>query len=328
MANNSACLFGKRENNSRRVFIEITDLCNMYCKHCMNNSGKNTWPGLPKEKMKNLFTEISEQNVVYLYISGGEPLLYDGIDEVLEHAYNLGMKVTLATNGMGIKEHLSAIEKYIDVISISLDGIGNIHDEFRGVEGAFIQLQESLQILQEKKINVKISSIIWKKNMEQLEDMVFFAKKYGVRKVNFNILVPVGRAKNNVDIIIHQKKYQELYQKIDYLRKKYTTDCFEVQIKRNEKLKEESEQCPGGTTIYHINSHGKVSPCSWISKIDDTEYSLYWESGNLKQCFEKCHNLSKIIDRRVKKYGYSGCPALANIYNGEYYSEDPLNSII
>ena len=252
--------------------------------------------------------------------------MYKGVDEVLEYAHSLGIKITLATNGLEIVNHLPTIKKCVEIVSISLDGINKTHDYFRGVEGAYDCVISMLKILHDEGVKTKISSIIWKQNVDQLEDMVVLAKSLNVMKLNFNILVPVGRAKNNTEILIDTSRYHEVYENVNLLIQKYKDETFDIDIKRRHKLTKESVSCPGGETIFHINSHGKVSPCSWISKIECDDFSLNWERGNLEECMTKCKNLNNILSERANKYSFTGCPALAYIHNGSYLSKDPIHN--
>lgn len=329
MNESSACLFGKRENNEKRVFFEITNTCNMRCKHCMNNSSNGVSTDLEKEQIFDLFTELHEHRVDHLYISGGEPLLYDGIDEVFQHAFDLGMKITLATNGLEIENHLFAIKKYVEVVSLSLDGIGETHDLFRGVSGAFAHAVKMLALLKTENVKTKISTIIWKQNVRELDSIVNLAKSMEAMKINLNILVPLGRAKRNIDIHIPTTEYHDVYEKVNILINKYRNDSFNIEIKRRHELKNDSLTCPGGKFMFHINSQGKVSPCSWLSKIDDkNDFSYYWEKSNLDVCFNACRKIESILDARERIFGFSGCPALSKIHNGDFLSQDPLNGMI
>ncbi len=329
MKSSSACLFGDREHGVKRAFFEITNRCNMSCKHCMNNSGDNSQQDLPKEKIIKLFKELYNHQIMHLYISGGEPLLYNDIDEVLQYAHTLGIKIILATNGLEITKHLTTIKRCVDTVSVSLDGIGETHDIFRGVPGSFDYLISMLDILKNEGITTKMSTIIWRKNLNQLTDIISIAKEKGISKLNFNILVHEGRAKANPDIHIPSEEYPHLYEKVSELIEKYSDHSFEIDLKRRHQLNTNSIACPGGNSIFHINSKGRVSPCSWISKLDDNnEFSLMWENGNLGNCIEVCGNINAILDERKSLYGYSGCPALANIHNGSYISEDPLNEYL
>ena len=329
MKTTSVCLFGERELGVRRAFFEITNQCNMLCKHCMNNSGENSKRELKKEEIKQLLDELKLYQIQHLYISGGEPLLYYAIDEVLEYAYQLGIKIVLATNGIEIKKHLPTIKKYVDAVSVSLDGIGETHDRFRGVIGAYDKLVNALDILQSESIVTKMSTIIWKGNMNQISEIVSLAKKKGVVKLNLNMIVPEGRAKDNSDIIIPPDKYPNLYSKVEELIELNNNDAFTVDMKRRSIIDANSKPCPGGKTMFHINAIGKVAPCSWLSKIDGSnDFSEMWEKGNLGKCLDKCKKIDSVLSERELKYGYAGCPALAEIQNGSYLSEDPINKII
>ena len=102
----SPCVFRKRETSNYLAFIEITNSCNMKCKHCMNWSAENSNEGFKEERIMNLIKELYENNTEEIYISGGEPLLYPFIDDVILYANSLGIKVTLATNALEISNHL------------------------------------------------------------------------------------------------------------------------------------------------------------------------------------------------------------------------------
>ena len=218
----SPCVFRKRETDRLLAFIEITNACNMKCKHCMNGSGKNAKEGLKKEDILKLIDELYENKTEEIYISGGEPLLYPYIDEVILHANSLGIKVTLATNALEVPKHLEAIKKGVQLVSISLDGIGSTHDNFRGVLGAFDNCINVFKLLKENNVKTRISAMIWKENTNQLEEMISTAKSCGVSKVNLAFLIPTGRAKNDDtvpyafmygdDEIKKEKLFREMYE--------------------------------------------------------------------------------------------------------------------
>ena len=80
--------------------------------------------------------------------------------------------------------------------------------------------------------------------------------------------------------------------KVAKLREKYKSEDFDIEIRRNNLLNENSLDCPGGRNLIHINVNGKVSPCSWIAKLDkDDEFSAYWPEYSIKECIDKFNNL-------------------------------------
>ena len=325
----SPCVFRKRESNKYLAFIEITNSCNMKCKHCMNWSVENANEGFKKENILKLIDELYENKTEEIYISGGEPLLYPHIDEVILYAHSLGIKITLATNALEISKHLNVIKKGVQLVSISLDGIGETHDKFRGVPGAFDNCIKMFKLLKENNVKTRISAMIWKENVEELENMISLAKSCGVSKVNFAFLIPEGRAKSDGTIKLPIDKYKETVDIIANLRKKYKTDEFDIEIRRNNILDKDSMDCPGGKNLIHINVNGKVSPCSWIAKLDNkNEFSSYWPQNSISECINKFENFEKTIKLRKDKFGYCGCIALSNIYNGGFLEKDPLNEFL
>lgn len=325
----SPCVFRQRESKRKLAFIEITNTCNMKCKHCMNWSVKDSNQGFSKEEIKKLLDELNELDTEEIYISGGEPLLYPYIDETIMYAHSLGIKVTLATNALEIKNHLEVIKKGVQLVSISFDGIGETHDKLRGTKGAFDNCVEMFKLLKENNIKTRISAMIWKENLNQIEDMISLAKSTGVSKVNLAYLIPEGRIKNNKDINIPMNQYKSIAEEVTKLRERYKSDDFDVELRRINHLDKNSIDCPGGRNLLHINVNGKVSPCSWLAKIDkENLFSDYWPNKSLKECLEKFENLEKVKKERKTKYGYCGCIAIAQIYNGDFLSEDPLNTFL
>ena len=298
---NSPCVFRKRETEKFLAFIEITNSCNMKCKHCMNWSIKDSNNGLKKDEILKLIKDLYNNNTEEIYISGGEPLLYPYIDDVILYAHSLGIKVTLATNALEVPNHLVAIKKGVQLVSISLDGIGKTHDNFRGVDGAYDNCINVFRLLKEN----------------------------GVSKVNLAFLIPEGRAKNDESIRLPMERYKEIIDMVADIRKKYKDDNFDIEIRRNAILDHNSMDCPGGKNLIHINVNGKVSPCSWIAKLDtENEYSDYWPENSIKECIEKFKIFRDEVNQRKQKYGYTGCVALSKIYNGNFSSQDPLNSFL
>ncbi len=326
----SPCVFKQRKSEDFLTFIEITNCCNMKCKHCMNKSkDKDINKGFSREDILKLIEELHENKTEKIYISGGEPLLYPYIDEVILYANSLGMKVTLATNGLEIPKHIDAIKKGVQLVSISLDGIGETHDKFRGVQGAYDNCIKVFKLLKENNVKTKISAMIWKENVEELEDMIILAKSCGVSKINFAFLIPEGRAKSDDTIKVSANRHGEIFDKMEKLISKYAKDDFEIRFRRTDILDKNSLDCPGGKNLIHIDVNGKVSPCSWIAKIDTkNEFSSYWPENNISECIKKFKDFDNCKKNRKDKFGYCGCIALANIYNGSFLSEDPLNDFL
>ncbi len=209
---NSCCYFGVvAEDNQYQVSYELTNMCNLKCNHCFNESDRDSHCGLPLEKVKRLIDELVSKNVKSFYITGGEPTIYPYFEEVLKHINLKGAEAILATNGLEIESIIPVIKRYVSPVGvfISLDGLYNIHDEFRNKQGAFEKVVENIKRLISQQIPVRISTVIWEKNIAQLEQMVEFVKKLGVYQIHFTVLVSVGRAKQN-SMEVDENRYKEI----------------------------------------------------------------------------------------------------------------------
>lgn len=101
----------------KRVYIEITNVCNLKCSFCPPHKRENKFMSFDEfkmilDKIKN-YTEY-----IYLHVKG-EPTLHPDFDKFVEYANLKGFKINLTTNGTMLKDHLS-ITKYLRQINISL----------------------------------------------------------------------------------------------------------------------------------------------------------------------------------------------------------------
>jgi MoaA/NifB/PqqE/SkfB family radical SAM enzyme len=115
--------------------IEVTTKCNGACLHCFARAGISK----PSSLSLNITREIISEgyNIGYrqLHITGGEPLLWEGLFEVLDYAFLIGYKsVFLNTNATLLTKDISKRLSAYDClsISISLEGTKALHDHLRG----------------------------------------------------------------------------------------------------------------------------------------------------------------------------------------------------
>lgn len=326
------CYFGVTDKeNIYQVSYELTNMCNLECAHCCNQSSKDAHTGLSKENIISLIDELASINAINVYLTGGEPTFYPHFREIIQYIRSKDMELILATNGYDIEPHISYIKEYVSStvgVFVSLDGIAEVHDEFRQKQGAFNRAIYSLKLLASNGIPARVSTVIWKKNVSQIEELIKLVDSLGVYQIHFTVLVKAGRAKEN-DIEIESKEYSKIVKYIEGLRDRYTRSDFNVTLRRNCILDHTSEDCKAGTKIIHINSKGEISPCSWIAKsILKDKYSMQWVKGNINECLNRIQSFYEVVNQRKLKYGYSGCPAMAAIYGDNGMAEDPLNDLL
>lgn len=101
----------------KRVYIEITNVCNLKCSFCPPHKRENRF--MTFYEFKSILEKIKPYTeYIYLHVKG-EPLLHPEFDTFVKYAFNKGFKINLTTNGTLLKKHLS-ITKYLRQINISL----------------------------------------------------------------------------------------------------------------------------------------------------------------------------------------------------------------
>ena len=112
--------------NFVRMDIALSEYCNLKCQMCRRPSEALF---MDAERCKRAMTEAVEVGVEYLSFSGGEPFVHPKIIELLEHAFSLGAKVQMVSNGTLIREkHLDLLSQ-LDCLTISVDGTEAAHDK-------------------------------------------------------------------------------------------------------------------------------------------------------------------------------------------------------
>ncbi len=226
------------------IQIELTEVCNFKCPFCYNDSGIREKRDIHIEKWKKLLSHIKKLGGVFLCIfSGGEPLLYK--EELLElmdilHEDKTGM--VLITNAYYMDEvFVKKLCKYDWYwVQVSVDSsIPAIHDEIRGVSGSFDRAIGAIRLLKKYGIPVAISSVICRKNIDEIEGIVKMASELQVDCVLFSQVLPVGRTTLNNDLILNEQQKKEYELIIDKVTESYaekvlvrSAQPYEEQIKK------------------------------------------------------------------------------------------------
>lgn len=121
------------------VVWNITRRCNLHCVHCYADAGPSPQEELTTKEAKAAAADLASYGVPVILFSGGEPLLREDIFELMAYASSLGISPVLSTNGTLISPKISHKLKGVGVtyVGVSLDGVEDIHNHFRGKEGAF-----------------------------------------------------------------------------------------------------------------------------------------------------------------------------------------------
>lgn len=178
------------------VVWNITRRCNLNCQHCYSSSANRDYPGeLNTEEGKKLIRDLAKFGCPVILFSGGEPLLRDDLMELVQLATDLGIRAVISTNGTLLTPKMAAVMKKVGLsyLGISLDGMRETNDRFRGIKGAFDAAWRGIRYGQDAGIKVGLRFTINRRNFRDIPKIFEFLATEKIPRICFYHLVYVGR---------------------------------------------------------------------------------------------------------------------------------------
>ena len=204
------------------VVWNVGQRCNLKCVHCYSQSKDIEYPGeLNTKEAKAMLDGLAEYGAPVILFSGGEPLMREDLMELITYAKDKGLRAVISTNGTLITEEKAEELKQfgLSYVGISLDGLRETNDKFRGIEGAFDDALQGIRNCLKLGIKVGLRFTINKRNAQDIPGIFELIEKEKIPRVCFYHLVYSGRGsrlmeedlsheetRNVVDLIIDKTK--------------------------------------------------------------------------------------------------------------------------
>lgn len=323
----------------RVVAWESTRACNYVCRHCRAQAQKQPDPNqLSTREALQLMEQLAEISKPVLIISGGDPLLRKDIYQVAAYASKLGLRVVMSPSGSNITPRvISALKASgVQMISVSLDGSKpEIHDSFRGVEGAFELSMQNISYAKDGELPFRVNTTVTKHNVTDLDKMLKVVVASGAKEWDVFMLVPTGRGK--VEMEITPQQYEATLQHIWELSSvspipiKMTCAPMYTRISvQNAKIGSVSGHargCMAGNGFCFVSHVGDVYGCGFLpvaaGNIRSQRFSAIYQRSAL---FVKLRDPSLLTGKCGLcefKAVCGGCRARALSVNGDVLAEEP-----
>ena len=178
------------------VVWNVTRRCNLKCVHCYAHAKNTSFDNeLTTEQGKQLIDDLAGFGSPVMLFSGGEPLVRKDLPQLAAYAVEKGMRAVISTNGTLITSEMARNLKEIGLsyVGISLDGMEEINDRFRGVNGAFRSAMEGIKNSQAAGIKVGLRFTINKFNVNEIPKIFQLLEDMDIPRVCFYHLVYAGR---------------------------------------------------------------------------------------------------------------------------------------
>lgn len=249
----------KRGESIAIIQFQYDYRCNFRCKHCCTSK--------MDDKKKRAFTladvrELSRQadeiGLAHFTITGGEPLLFPDLDELVESIDPSKFFIAMDSNGWLLSydkaKHLKSIG--IEKVHLSLDSmLVSEHDAFRRKPGSYDRVLKAIDVSLKSGLSVLLNTVVTKQRVHSDEFIQFleFTKKLKVGVVMM-LAKPAGEWDGNNDVILDQSDLEHLreiekhYNAFTHLVPAYGIDVGCIAVKR----------------MVSITRYGDLMPCPWI----------------------------------------------------------------
>jgi MoaA/NifB/PqqE/SkfB family radical SAM enzyme len=165
----------KIATRKERLSIEVTTHCNSRCLHCFVRAAVSKRTSLQVDLVKEIIAEGYDSAYRHLHITGGEPLLWEGLFECLDYAFGIGYETVLInTNGTLLAEGINSRFTGYDGLkfSVTLQGPEGLHDQVRG-KGSYLKTKAGIKKLLDAGFDTFIFTVA---SRSLLSDLLRFAQ--------------------------------------------------------------------------------------------------------------------------------------------------------
>lgn len=196
-----------RSLNGSIMIWNFTNRCNLFCDHCYSKASANEKETLSFEQIEKTIKQLKDSGINFVIFSGGEPMLRKDIFDIAQLIKKQNIITYLSTNGLYINQkNVKKVIDTFDYIGISIDGIEEIHDEFRGQKGSYRKSINAIKLIQKNGGNAGIRFTLTKKTEDSFYKMFDLVEELNVNKFYISHLVYSGRGEDNLKIDISKEK--------------------------------------------------------------------------------------------------------------------------
>lgn len=248
--------------------FEITETCNFRCAHCYVSASPEKHGRKSGAATIEALDKLADSGVVIVELTGGECTTHPEFKDILDHASRRFHLVGVITNGflIGKRPDLANFigERKNVVVQVSIDGLEEFHDRFRGMKGSFVAACEAIRSLKRHGTFVRLGMSVTTDNLDQVLGVYHVAKELGVDALGVAAVTSFGRGAeiNGCSSVEHYVNH-----KLNDILGPYTDDPLFDALKRERGERETHNEinCGAGWRSFALNSDGTVRSCLFLA---------------------------------------------------------------
>lgn len=256
------CVYRSVESSGTRVLWELTSACNLKCEFCLVEMKRRH---LPVEAALRIADELVAARVDKVLLSGGEPLLYPGVEAVMRRLCDAGVLVKLLTNGTVVDRSVFDYIRSSGSIEVSLSvptADPSAADMIFKSRGTLARIAGTIADLPPTRLNVICA--VSRLNVGAVADVIDWVAERGVRCLSLTDIFkdPVSPARfrdDCRDLRIDADERRALLELVARKREEYRD---RMVIRTTQFLVQSCETCMAGRTVFYVDPMGAVAPCT------------------------------------------------------------------
>jgi len=225
--------------------------------------------------------------------------------------------------------------------AMSIDGIDSLHDEFRGVNGAFKDTLRGMKACEEEGVAVQLFTTVTRTNYGEIPKIIKLADDLKLWRIYLIYLIAMGRGKEISEVCLSTDENMKFFDDMANKQKDAKTWLKPIcnpqywaylkdagLVNREDGL--EFTGCTAGITRFHIFPNGDVTPCAYLpAKAGNIRESSFLEIVRNSEMFKALRARALKGQCATCKYKRicGGCRSRAYAISGDYLAEDPVCSL-
>lgn len=328
--------------------LELLPICNMNCDMCYIRLSRTEMEKKGRMRTADEWISMGEEmeraGVLFLLLTGGEPLLFPDFRRLYLSLRERGIILTVNTNGTLIDADWAAFfgENKARRINITLYGADDrAYETLCHYPGGFEKTVQGIRLLKERGVDVKINGSVTKSNRNDMEKIYAIGRELGApvhmdtymlpgiheRKLPFEAqsrLEPEEAAAAEMEMLRNEMNPEDLRMYVQQML---------LQIKKEGNVYSEGITCMAGNCSFAVNWQGEMRPCVTLEEpsvpVFETGFESAWQQISEKvkayRVNEKCRQCrlrpvckTCVASARLETGEYDGLPEYLCRYAREY----------
>jgi len=324
----------------RWLLAELTYACPLQCPYCSNPIDyAQHKQELTTDDWKRVLTQARKMGAVQLGLSGGEPLVRQDLEEIVQHARQLGYYTNLITSGYGLTEAriLALKTAGLDHIQISIQASSEELSDYIAGTKSFAEKKRVAHLIKKHGYPMVLCVVLHRENIAQMADILNMAVELGADYVELANTQYYGWANLNRDLLLPTREQFEIAEAIAQEFKLQVVGKMKIYYIVPDFYEDRPKACMNGwgTTFLTVAPDGMALPCHSARElpnldcpnVQDFSVEEIWHESKAFNFFrgddwmqEPCRS----CDEKSKDFG--GCRCQAYLLQGDMYATDPVCS--